>query len=73
MEYHECVDLLAEIIEKYESSHEIVIGGDLNVDLASQHPVLARTSYIRDFINDYSLKFDYVGKTYINPQRIEWT
>ncbi|KAH3738657.1 hypothetical protein DPMN_045296 [Dreissena polymorpha] len=73
MEFHECVDLIAEIVEKYENSHDFVIGGDHNVDLASQHPVLARTSYIRELINYYGLKFDSVGKTYINPQGIDWS
>jgi hypothetical protein len=33
-EYSECIDQIFEIIQKYQNSHEIVIGGDFNEDIS---------------------------------------
>ncbi|KAH3820468.1 hypothetical protein DPMN_122214 [Dreissena polymorpha] len=38
IEFQECTDQLREIIVKYSSSHEIIIGGDINTDLSTQAP-----------------------------------
>ena len=34
MDYQDCLDQLYEIFQKYQTTHHIVIGGDLNVDLS---------------------------------------
>jgi exonuclease III len=32
IEYHDCVDQLYELYQKYRDSHTIIIGGDMNED-----------------------------------------
>jgi hypothetical protein len=36
-EYSECIDQIFEIIQKYQNSHEIVIGGDFNEDISKNN------------------------------------
>jgi hypothetical protein len=38
VEYQECIDELHEIYLKYEHSHDIIIGGDINEDLNKYKP-----------------------------------
>ena len=42
----ECIDQMYEIVLKYQPTHEIVIGGDLNVDLAKTVTGDSRLEYI---------------------------
>ena len=36
IEYHETVDLLNELLQRYQNTYYIVIGGDINEDLSSK-------------------------------------
>ena len=54
MEYQDTVDQMFEIYQKYQNTHYIVIGGDLNEDLYVQ-TANRRKSYILDFINECTM------------------
>jgi hypothetical protein len=62
----ECIDLLHEILETYESTHHIIIGGDFNENILSiKHS--NRKNYITTFMNDHQLLSKDIGTTYIHP------
>jgi hypothetical protein len=54
VEYQETIDQLFEIIQKYNSTHQILIGGDINEDLNHKTGTV-RNNYIQDFISDCNL------------------
>ena len=60
----ECIDLLHEILETYEFTHHIIIGGDFNENILSiKHS--NRKNYITTFMNDHQLFSKEIGTTYI--------
>lgn len=62
----ECMDQLHEILETYESTHHIIIGGDFNENiLSSTHS--NRKNYITSFMNDHQLLSKEIGITYMHP------
>ena len=65
-EYHETVDQLYEILQKYQHSHSLIIGGDLIEDLSNTSQIDKRKRYLLNFINEFELKFSSDGKTFIN-------
>ena len=67
MEYQDTVDQMFEIYQKYQNTHYIVIGGDLNEDLYV-HTANRRKSYILDFINECNLCFNTDRKTFVNSK-----
>ena len=67
LEYHETVDQLYEIFQKYQHTHSIIIGGDLNEDdLSNTSQINKRKRYLLNFIDEFKLKFSLDGKTFIN-------
>ena len=64
--YHETVDQLYEIFQKYQHTHSIIIGGDLNEDLSNMSQINKWKRYILNFIDEFKLKFSLDGKTFIN-------
>ena len=72
-EFAECIDILQEICLKYQSTHEMVIGGDLNEDLTNicDGERSKRGSRLLQLINDFSLTYSVAGKTYISPSGVE--
>ena len=60
----ECIDLLHEILETYESTHHI--GGDFNENILSI-TLSNRKNYITTFMNDHQLLSKEIGTTYIHP------
>ena len=64
-EFKECIGQLFEIMQKY-TSHDILIGGDLNEDLTKNNKN-QRTEYLLQFIKDFNLQVCFNGSTYINP------
>ena len=66
LEYHETIDQLHELFQKYLDTHTIIIGGDLNADLAKDSVNNRRKKYLMDFISEFNLKFSAGGKTFIN-------
>ena len=65
IEYHDCVDQLYELYQKYRDSHTIVIGGDMNEDL--NNPISnKRNQYLLDFIRETQLAYNNSSKTFVN-------
>ena len=48
-----------EICIKYKTTHDILIGGDLNEDLSKENGE-KRSTYIKQFINDCNLSIYYM-------------
>ena len=54
---------------KYEHSHDIIIGGDINEDLLNKHkPNNTRKAYLKNFINEFGLQYENVGNTFTNSK-----
>jgi exonuclease III len=53
VEYQECIDELHEIYLKYDHTHDIIIGGDINEDLNKHKPNNTRKAYLINFINEF--------------------
>ena len=66
-EYKDSIDQLHEIRIKYKTTHDMLIGGDLNEDLNKENGE-KKSIYIKQFINGCNLNICYAGSTYINPQ-----
>ncbi|CAC5421538.1 unnamed protein product [Mytilus coruscus] len=71
IEYQEYIDELHEICQKYNSTHHIVIGGDINEDLNAGKPTNQRKEYLKKLINETELKFDNIGNTFVNSKGCE--
>ena len=69
-EYSECIDQIFEIIQKYQNSHEIVIGGDFNEDI-SKNNNSRRASKLKELIADCELQINFHGPTFINAKGVE--
>jgi hypothetical protein len=65
-EFYDCIDQLYEIYQKYQGTHKIIIGGDLNEDLNNEK-TNKRNKYLLDFIKECGLSYDNSGKTFIKP------
>jgi endonuclease/exonuclease/phosphatase family metal-dependent hydrolase len=69
-EYSECIDQIFEIIQMYQNSHEIVIGGDFNEDI-SKNNNSRRVSKLKELIADCELQINFHGPTFINAKGVE--
>lgn len=69
-EYSECIDQLYEIIKKFQSSHEIVIGGDFNEDISKGNNS-RRPNKLKSLISDCELQMNFHGPTFINVKGID--
>jgi hypothetical protein len=65
-EFYDCIDQLYEIYQKYQGTHKIIIGGDLNEDLNFEK-TNKRKTYLLDLIKECGLSYDNNGKTFIKP------
>jgi exonuclease III len=66
--FKECVDILHEIFETYENTHQIIIGGDFNENILLIEGIDSqRKKYIKDFVYDHQLCAVKVGLTYCHP------
>ena len=61
-EYKEAIDQLYELHQKYNETHKIIIGRDINEDL-NEPTSTKRNLYLQDFINECCLKYDNKAKT----------
>lgn len=66
-EYRDTIDQLYEIFQKYQSTHDVVIGEDLNEDLANDCRHNKRKDYLLQFIRELDLTYENSGKTFIRP------
>ena len=64
-EFYDTIDQLYEIWQKFHSSHQIIIGGDLNEDLNNQDKDTKRKKYLLKFIMDCGLTFTCSEKTFV--------
>ncbi|CAG2250967.1 unnamed protein product [Mytilus edulis] len=64
-EFLDTIDQLNEIITKYQDTHEIIIGGDLNEDLGNDKRQNKRKKYLQQLIADYRLGYENTGRTFI--------
>jgi nicotinic acid mononucleotide adenylyltransferase len=55
LEYQDTIDMIYELIQKYQPSHYIIIGGDLNEDLTNSVQD-NRKQYLIEFIDECNLK-----------------
>ena len=46
-EFFDCIDQLYEIYQKYQGTHKIIIGGDLNEDLNNDRQIRGKNTYQR--------------------------
>ena len=65
-EYQEAIDQLYELHQKYNETHKIIIGGDINENL-NEPTNTQRNLYRWDFIDECCLKYDNTAKTFVNP------
>jgi len=70
--FQEVIDQLYEIIQKFQVTHDIILGGDVNEDLVNIQD-RSRYEHMKEFIEDCSLQYNTAGKTYINPKGEECT
>ena len=66
-DFNDCLDQLNEIIQKYSSSHVIIIGGDWNEDIYMDS-TSARKQNLESFLTEHDLVTIETQKTYINPK-----
>ena len=66
--YRECLDVLHDIIRRFESTHKILLCGDLNGTLLptrnNKHDII-----LKDFVKEHSLStryFDYIEPTFFH-------
>ena len=65
-DFRDCVDQLDEIITKYENSHTVIVGGDINEDIHKKEQS-SRKAYIQELISDHDLQVTSLGSTFIHP------
>ena len=63
--FKDCVDQLHVIVQKYNQTHDILIGGDINEDL-SKNQTDNRSRYLYKFITECHLEFTTEGNTFTN-------
>jgi hypothetical protein len=63
----ETVDQMYEICQKYQKTHHIIFGGDLNEDLRNANKNSKRKQYLLNFICESELRYTVRGKTFIRP------
>jgi len=71
-EFCDCVDQLREIILKYNTDNFILVGCDFNENLGGAHGS-RRLNYLKELVNDFDLKFENSGETYLDPRGNECT
>ncbi|CAC5420234.1 unnamed protein product [Mytilus coruscus] len=64
-EFSECIDQLFEITQKYELTHNLVIGGDFNEDISKINNS-RRALKLKKLIDECNMKVDFKGPTFIN-------
>ncbi|CAC5398820.1 unnamed protein product [Mytilus coruscus] len=64
-EFIDTIDQLNEIVLKYQDTHFMIIGGDLNEDLGNTDRINKRKDYLEKFVKETGLKYDNEGKTFV--------
>ena len=69
-EFCDTVDQLYELYQKFHSTHDIILGGDLNEDLNIDINS-KRNRYLRQFISECHLYYENAGKTFTKANGVE--
>lgn len=67
----ECLDQMYEIVQKYNSTHDILIGGDLNEEIFRADNTSRRVRAIKDFMADCDMETSSVGPTFTDSYGVE--
>ena len=70
LEFIDCTVQLNTIYQKYKSTHDILIGGDINEDISVRNSD-RRNRVFQNFVIDNELKITDLGKTFLNTDGIE--
>lgn len=69
-EFSDCLNQLYEIIQKFEITHEIIIGGDFYEDI-SKNNNSRRANKMKTIMKECNLQTNFKGPTFINTQGID--
>ena len=69
-EFSDCLDQLYEIIQNFETTHEIIVGGDFNEDF-SKYNNSRRANKMKTTMKECNLQTNFKGPTVINTQGID--
>ena len=69
IKFQDCVDQIHEIYQKYNQTHDIIIGGDLNEDLSNKDSKNQRKDYLLNFVEECNFQYSCTGK---NVHKIKW-
>ncbi|CAC5378097.1 unnamed protein product [Mytilus coruscus] len=64
-DFIDTIDQLNEIVLKYQDTHYMIIGGDLNENLGNTDRINKRKDYLEKFVKETNLKYDNEGKTFV--------
>ena len=70
IEFLDCLEQLHAIHERFSVTHLILIGGDMNENITVVSGT-QRNSAFQNFIQDNSLEYSILGKTFINAVGVE--
>ena len=73
MDFQDCLDQLYEIFQKYQTTHHIITGGDLNEDLSSAGKRNKRLDYLINFISELNFNYTCSVKTFMNSTGVDCT
>ena len=68
-DYVDCLDQLYEIVEKYSSSHIVILGGDMNEDLVLREQT-ARANHLKKFLAEAEMDTKSTTQTFVNPDGV---
>ena len=68
-DFSDCLDQLSEIVAKYNGSHNIVLGGDMNEDMVLRDHTV-RAQLLKSFVKDSLLDTKHTSQTYSNPEGV---
>ena len=69
-EFRDVLDQLSVILSHYNATHRVVIGGDMNEDMASTAEG-ARAQCLREFMTEHCLSTKSTLPTFVNPAGVE--
>lgn len=69
-EYSECIDQIFEIIQTYQTTHEIIVGGDMNEDISKMNNS-RRAVKLRELMTECNLTTNTTGPTFMNVKGVE--
>ena len=71
LEFTDCIDQLNEIMVKYRSTHDILLGGDFNKIYSANITMSRRIKYLNEFIVEHDLVTRNTGKTFIHSNGVD--